>query len=85
MERDTKYHTKGGMNGIIINDELHELVSVKDASPCDNCSLKEICDAYDELLLCDDITMKRTPDERFINRGNVKEFIEKQNNGDRRG
>lgn len=30
------------MNGIIINDELHELASLKTSDPCDNCSWKNI-------------------------------------------
>lgn len=63
------------MNGIIINNELHELVSLKTTSPCGNCSLREICDCVDEILLCDVIARCRNEEEYFVNRGNAKEFI----------
>lgn len=62
------------MNGIIINDELHELVSLRTCDPCDNCSLKKYCDRAD---LCTVIAGIYNPDERFVNRGKAKEFIEK--------
>lgn len=65
------------MNGIIINDELHELVS-KRTSPCDNCSLQENCEKTD-FFLCTLIAGRHKSDERFVNRGKVKEFIEKLN------
>lgn len=67
------------MNGIIINDELHELVLVETTSPCHNCSLRKICDYNDELLLCDTIAGRRNAEEIFVNRGNAKDFIEKLN------
>lgn len=64
------------MNGIIINDELHELISLKTCNPCDNCSMIEHCNLDS---LCTAITRIYNPDERFVNRGNAKEFIEKIN------
>lgn len=39
------------MNGIIINDELHELVSLRTCDPCDNCSLQGNCDKTDFFLM----------------------------------
>lgn len=67
------------MNGIIINDELHELALVKTTSPCNNCSMRKICDCIGDLLLCDTISGRQNAEEIFVNRGNVKEFIEKLN------
>lgn len=67
------------MNGIIINDELHELVSLKNGSPCDNCSLQTQCKNDDCLFLCTVIAGRYKSDERFISRGKAKEFIEKLN------
>ncbi len=64
------------MNGIIIDDELHELVSLRTSDPCDNCSLKENCDKTD-FFLCIEIAGRYEPDERFVNRGKAKEFIKK--------
>lgn len=66
------------MNGIIINDELHELVSLRTSPPCDNCSLQENCDKTD-FFLCTVIAGRHNSDERFVKRGMVKEFIEKLN------
>lgn len=64
------------MNGIIINDELHELVSLKTSDPCDNCSLEEYCNKTD-FFLCTVIAERHKSYERFVNRGKAKEFIEK--------
>lgn len=66
------------MNGIIINDELHELVSLRTSPPCDNCSLQENCDKTD-FFLCTVIAGRHNSGERFVKRGMVKEFIEKLN------
>lgn len=66
------------MNGIIINDELHELVSLRTSLPCDNCSLQEKCENTD-YFLCTIVAGRHKSDERFVNRGKVKEFIEKLN------
>ena len=45
------------MNGIIINDEPHELVSLRTSPPCDNCSLQENCDKTD-FFLCTVIVLQ---------------------------
>ena len=66
------------MNGIIINDELHELVSYRTCDPCDKCSLQGNCDKTD-FFLCTVIAGRHKSDERFVNRGNAKEFIDKLN------
>lgn len=66
------------MNGIIINDELHELVSLRTGLPCDNCSLQEQCEKTD-YFLCTIIAGRHNATECFVNRGNTKEFIEKLN------
>lgn len=66
------------MNGIIINDELHELVSLKTSLPCDHCSLQENCEKSD-FFLCTIIAGRHNPNERFVNRGKVKDFIKKHN------
>ena len=66
------------MNGIIINDELHELVSKRISPPCDNCSLRGQCEKAD-YFLCTIIAGRHNTTERFVNRGNTKEFIEKLN------
>ena len=66
------------MNGIIINDELHELVSLRTSPPCNNCSLRENCDKTD-FFLCTVIAGRQKSDERFVKRGKVKEFIKKLN------
>lgn len=71
-------HNEIGMNGIIINDELHELVSLRISPPCDNCSLQENCEKT-EFFLCTVIAGRHKSDERFVNRGKAKEFIKKQN------
>lgn len=64
------------MNGIIINDELHELVSLRTSDPCNNCSLQENCDKTD-FFLCTVIAGRHKSDERFVNRGKAKGLIEK--------
>lgn len=66
------------MNGIIINDELHELVALETGNPCDNCSLQGNCDKT-IFFLCTVIAGRHKSDERFVNRGKAKEFIEKLN------
>ncbi len=59
------------MNGIIINDELHELVSLRTSPPCDNCSLQGNCDKTD-FFLCTIIAGRHKSDERFVSRGKVE-------------
>lgn len=66
------------MNGLIINDELHELVSLKNGIPCDNCSLQENCEKVD-FFLCTITAGRYKSDERFVKRGKVKEVIKKDN------
>mgnify|MGYP000599361290 CR=1 FL=1 len=36
-------------NGIIIDGVLHEIASIREKHPCDNCSLQEKCD---KIVLC---------------------------------
>lgn len=66
------------MNGIIIKDELHELVSKRTSPSCDNCSLQEQCEKSD-YFLCTIIAGRHNTTERFVNRGKVKNFIKKLN------
>lgn len=57
-------------NGIIIDGVLHELVSIQNSAPCDNCSLQEKCDTTD-FFLCTVIAGRHNSDEYFVNRGKV--------------
>jgi hypothetical protein len=59
-------------NGIIIDGVLHELVLMRNSSPCDNCSLQEQCRM--DRPLCKVIAGYYNSDERFINRGKVTEI-----------
>lgn len=60
-------------NGIIIDGVLHELVSMRNSAPCDNCSLQEQCDRTD-FSLCTAIAGQYNSDERFVNRGKVTDI-----------
>ena len=62
-------------SGIITDGVLHELVSMRNDSPCDNCSLQERCNETD-FFLCTLISGRHKSNERFVNRGKVK--IEKE-------
>lgn len=59
-------------NGIIIDGVLHELVSMRNSAPCDNCSLQEQCRT--DRSLCTVIAGYYNSDERFINRGEVTDI-----------
>lgn len=59
-------------NGIIIDGVLHELVSMRNSAPCDNCSLQEQCET--DRALCTVIAGYYNSDERFISRGKVTDI-----------
>ena len=58
-------------NGIIIDGVLHEMASIREKHPCDNCSLQEKCD---KIVLCTLIAGRHNSDERFVNRGKVTDI-----------
>lgn len=54
------------------NNNLHELVLMRNSAPCDNCSLQEQCRT--DRSLCTVIAGYYNSDERFINRGEVTDI-----------